>query len=484
MADGVGASGEAALGDLAVDGKVMLLEEADGPLGVAVDGRLSLPTSTSANALGSPNVGWELSAVADERFADDRALVAANVGVRGGPQQALENITVDDYLTWRAGAAYDVVPRAALSAELVGSYNLKGGQADAALPIEAMLGAHLLSDDVNLRLGAGAGLTSGIGAPNWRVVLGVDFPVKNPDPDTDGDGFSDSIDACPAEPEDFDTVLDDDGCPDAPTPITVQVVDADGKPIEGATFVLPAEGPLEPGSYVVSARADGYRPAELAFEVAPAEAAKTLTVPLELVTGTLTVKVVDEGGAPLEADILLHGKVVAKGSEWTGPSVPGEAVVLARLQGYKITKDTVTVAADAVSEATLVLHPSQADLVGDRIDIRDSVYFDTGKASIQERSHGLLDEVASLLDAHPELQKLRIEGHTDSRGSATSNKTLSQARADAVLAYLVGKGVATERLVAVGYGEEKPLDPRNVAEAWEKNRRVDFFVEERSDGRE
>jgi len=480
-ADGVAASGETAIGDIAFDGKVMLLPEDDAPLGLALGGRVFLPTSGSQNALAAPNTGWEISAIADKRVLDDKGLLAANVGFRGGPQAELENITVDDYLTWRAGVAYDVLTALAFSGELVGSYNLRGGQEDSALPMEAMLGAHLLSDDVNIRLGAGAGLTPGIGAPDWRVVLGVDFPLVNPDPDTDGDGLSDSIDECPTEPEDIDTVLDDDGCPDAPTPVTVKVVDADGKTIDGASIELPAEGPLEPGTYTAKATADGYRPGEATFEVAPAEEAKTITLPLELITGTVSVKVIDAAGEPVEAEILLAGKEVAKAADWTGPSVPGEVYVVARTQGYKIANETITVEADGQVDVVLTLEPSKADLVGDRIDIRDSVYFDTGKASIQERSFELLDEVASLLDAHPELTKMRVEGHTDSRGSASSNKTLSQKRADSVKQYLVDKGIEEVRLSAVGFGEEKPLDEAKTSAAYEKNRRVDFFVEERAD---
>ncbi len=480
-ADGVGASGETAIGDIAFDGKVMLLPESDAPLGLALGGRVFLPTAGSQNALGAPNTGWEFSAIADKRVLDDKGLLAANVGFRGGPKAELENITVDDYLTWRAGVAYDVLTALAFSGELVGSYNLRGGQEDSALPMEAMLGAHLLSDDVNIRLGAGAGLTPGIGAPDWRVVLGVDFPLENPDPDTDGDGLSDSIDECPTEPEDVDTVLDDDGCPDAPTPVTVNVVDADGKTIDDATIELPAESPLEPGTYTAKATADGYRPGEAIFEVGPAEEAKTITLPLELITGTVSVKVIDAAGEPVEAEILLAGKEVAKATDWTGPSVPGEVHVVARTQGYKIANQTIDVEADGQVDVVLTLEPSKADLVGDRIDIRDSVYFDTGKAKIQERSFELLDEVASLLDAHPELTKMRIEGHTDSRGSASSNKTLSQKRADSVKQYLVEKGIEEVRLSAVGFGEEKPLDEAKTSAAYEKNRRVDFFVEERAD---
>ena len=134
-------------------------------------------------------------------------------------------------------------------------------------------------------------------------------------------------------------------------------------------------------------------------------------------------------------------------------------------------------------EATLVLTllPSKVELKAERIDIKDSVYFETAKAVIKEESFELLNEVAQILIDHPELLLIRIEGHTDSRGNNAYNKDLSQRRADSVRTYLIEKGVAEDRLQSVGYGEEKPLVKEENAAAWEKNRRVDFFVEKRSD---
>lgn len=495
VADGVLASSEFGLGDLAVDAKAVVLDgaDADVPVGLAVSGRLFLPTATVDNALGAPNVGWELAAIVDKRFLDERALLAANVAFRGAPKTELENVTIDDYLAWRAGGAYDLSRFVALSAELVGGYSLPGAGDSSALPVEALFGGHFLAKDTAVRLGIGPGLTSGIGAPNWRAMIGVDFLGSTPEPDTDLDGLPDSIDACPDVAEDLDGVLDDDGCFDAPTPVTVTVVDGAGAPIAGASVsVKMAEAPVhdgpggqaftvEPGSYELTAMADGYVSKAMSFEAAPAEEAKGLTVTLELVSGTLRLTAVDAAGQPVDAKLFFAGEEIGEGSTFDGPIPAGKGRALARAEGYKVAFVDVEITPDAVTEVSLLMAPSQADLVGDRIDIKDSVYFDTGKASIQERSFGLLDEVAAILTDHPELTKLRVEGHTDSRGGAASNKALSQKRADAVVAYLVGKGVDAARLDAVGFGEDKPIDPASTAAAYEKNRRVDFFVEERAD---
>lgn len=110
------------------------------------------------------------------------------------------------------------------------------------------------------------------------------------------------------------------------------------------------------------------------------------------------------------------------------------------------------------------------------LEIPEKVFFQTGSAVIDERSYGLLDAVAEVLGEHPELLKLSVEGHTDADGDDASNKELSQARAQAVLDYLVEKGVEAERLEAQGWGEEKPIGSNDTDEGKAANRRVEFLI--------
>jgi OOP family OmpA-OmpF porin len=68
-----------------------------------------------------------------------------------------------------------------------------------------------------------------------------------------------------------------------------------------------------------------------------------------------------------------------------------------------------------------------------------------------------LDEIAAALRANPEIRQITITGHTDRLGSDAYNLALSQRRADAVKAYLASKGVAANRLIAVGKGKADPV---------------------------
>lgn len=110
-----------------------------------------------------------------------------------------------------------------------------------------------------------------------------------------------------------------------------------------------------------------------------------------------------------------------------------------------------------------------------KIEIKDKVYFETGKAVIRSLSFELLNQVARAIDSNPGMEVL-VEGHTDSVGSNSMNMGLSQRRADSVREYLLGRGLAPERLTAIGFGEEKPIDTNRTKQGREKNRRVEFTI--------
>jgi outer membrane protein OmpA-like peptidoglycan-associated protein len=114
----------------------------------------------------------------------------------------------------------------------------------------------------------------------------------------------------------------------------------------------------------------------------------------------------------------------------------------------------------------------------EKIEIRETVLFRTSSTRIDKKSYPLLDQVAQVLKANPQIQKIRVEGHTDSVGSDKTNKRLSQGRAESVVKYLVGKGVDASRLFGEGFGEEQPIGPNDTEEGRAANRRVEFVIVE------
>jgi outer membrane protein OmpA-like peptidoglycan-associated protein len=120
--------------------------------------------------------------------------------------------------------------------------------------------------------------------------------------------------------------------------------------------------------------------------------------------------------------------------------------------------------------------PARVAVTKERLELKEVVLFNTGKASIDPRSHSLLDEIAATLKNHPEVKNVRVEGHTDNTGKSAANVKLSQSRAEVVREYLVARGVANDRLTAKGYGDTQPVASNKTAAGRTANRRTDFIV--------
>lgn len=114
----------------------------------------------------------------------------------------------------------------------------------------------------------------------------------------------------------------------------------------------------------------------------------------------------------------------------------------------------------------------------ERIELDEKVHFETDKAKILPDSYPLLNDIAKVLKANESIH-IRIEGHTDSRGSEQYNLKLSKMRAQSVHDYLVDKGIAPDRLEAKGYGESRPIADNATKSGRTKNRRVEIHITER-----
>jgi outer membrane protein OmpA-like peptidoglycan-associated protein len=110
------------------------------------------------------------------------------------------------------------------------------------------------------------------------------------------------------------------------------------------------------------------------------------------------------------------------------------------------------------------------------LDYAKTILFDTGKSTIKPQSADVLNNIADILDDYPNVN-FRVEGHTDSTGSDALNKRLSGERAQAVVNYLIEKGIPSERMTSVGYGEERPIADNNTREGRRTNRRVEIHGE-------
>ena len=120
--------------------------------------------------------------------------------------------------------------------------------------------------------------------------------------------------------------------------------------------------------------------------------------------------------------------------------------------------------------------PGRVTVRADRLELREPILFDTGKATIKPQSHALLDDVARALGDNAWIAELEVGVHSDERGADAFNLRITDDRAAAIKAYLVAHGVAAARVTAHGYGETRPLCNEHNEACWSRNRRVEILI--------
>jgi len=149
------------------------------------------------------------------------------------------------------------------------------------------------------------------------------------------------------------------------------------------------------------------------------------------------------------------------GAAATGPGALGQGSASSR---------TATTEYTAGARPKLTGYATTADLQ----DIR----FDFDRYDLGSEERATLDRHAAWLEAHP-AAALLIEGHCDERGTTEYNLSLGERRAKATANYLSSRGVRTDRMTVISYGEERPLCKESAEECWSRNRRAHFLLKQR-----
>jgi outer membrane protein OmpA-like peptidoglycan-associated protein len=113
----------------------------------------------------------------------------------------------------------------------------------------------------------------------------------------------------------------------------------------------------------------------------------------------------------------------------------------------------------------------------EQLEVLKPIYFDTDRSRVRHAFYNILGQIALTLKAHPEIGRCAVEGHTDDTGPPEWNQKLSLLRAEAVVEFLVAKGVDRKRLAAIGQGMRTPWTSNQTPEGRAKNRRVIFHIE-------
>lgn len=421
----------AGLGDLALSLRAVLVDDALFALAIQTEATIPLAEAISSrqDLAGEAGVSFGPELALELRF--DPVRITANLGGRFRQASAYETLLVQNELTWALGVGVEIIEDV-LDATLEGfgasSFRRFGNQPVS--PVELLLGVRVRPiAPLYLGLAGGAGLGDAYGAPVFRGVFTVGYADAGVTPAPSE--IAEPIEA-PAEP------TEESPPPDEDTPSDVL------PPLEGELAVEPPPPseervpPPEPGDYGQLDR-DGDR-------IVDAEDHCVLD-------REDYDEIEDVDGCPeqnADGDPVLDVDDVC-------PLTPGVA-----------TDDAATTGCPALA------------YIGERgaIVITQRVEFATGSDRILPESEAVLAAVLEILTHEADVTRVRVEGHTDDRGTDRSNIRLSRARAASVRRWLTEHGLPSERLEAWGCGEAHPLASGRSAAARQTNRRVEFFVVE------
>jgi OOP family OmpA-OmpF porin len=429
-----------ALYDVALEGRVLLYDDARQQLRLGLGGALFIPAGTFSRAGSDNTLTFYAYAALEKAFGP--LLLVGSLGPHFRPLRGIDGsdsrLDVGSEIRINAAAFLDLHERFRVGGELNGMLGIAEDEAGSstffdppATPWEWLGSARMLLGAGNrtyARASVGTRFTNGYGAPDLRVMVSLGHwalfddlmpedtthvrfsgdrrAVEKPEPDkdTDGDGFPDAIDVCPQQAEDGQDPFPADGCP--------VTSDRDGDGIVDIQDKCP-DDPEDRD------------------------------------------QLQDTDGCP-EKDADGDGVLDVRDA---CPMVPGIE------QG-----DPKRDGCAAKAPRKLVVEAEKGEL-----RLLEPVQFETATADLKQVSFPLLDEVVGVMTDAPEIH-LAIYGHTDSRGSQAYNRELSQRRAQSVVKYLVSKGIAPERLQARGFGPDKPIASNDTPEGQAANRRVEFKI--------
>jgi OOP family OmpA-OmpF porin len=475
-----------------------------GTAGTAIDPNA---TKDPRTGIGSSSVTGGLRVIADAKFGPVQ--VVANVRGIVREDATYASTTVGPEMRYGVGVGWQATPIVRVLAEGFGATRFEARNGSNSL--ETLAAVQIAPADLGLVItaGGGAGVLQGAGVPVARGLVGLTYSREDTDSDGDGvgdrndqcktikedpDGFEDqdgcpeddndrdkvvdANDKCPTEPETVNGVQDDDGCPDT-------LPDRDGDSIQDSDDKCPdAAGkskltddvkgcPDNDDDKIPDAIPEGMDPTRR--DLCPTEK--------EDFDGFL-----DTDGCP-EPDNDQDGILDETDECGEDPETKNGIKDEDGCPEDDTDKDGIVDDADKCPKVPENLNGVQdedgcpdlgsslVEIQADEIKILQRVEFATSKDTITgNASFKVLDAVVSALRSHPEVYLVEIGGHTDNIGDRNGNVTLSQKRADAVVKYLVDKGIDSKRLVAKGYGPDKPIADNKNKDGQQKNRRVEFQI--------
>jgi len=455
---------------------------------------IDLPTGAQDRYLGSSGIGGGFGGQAGWSNANLR--LAGEVGMQFHPKMELGNLTGANALVTGFSVSGYVGQKMGLVGEIRASSPVKKSVVSGSVAHTEMIGSARWGRGTGRAMTAGFGsaLSGGAGLPAWRAFLGGAFGRRT-------DATLTRAENPGSEPL----------CPDGSAPVLGRTL-ADGcyAPLTvvaryqertmAADYIVRTQG----GENRASSDANGWRTKGL-----PGDTWVVQATAQGCLSGSASITVSDLGGwidVPLEpnrdATLTLHmedveGQPLSGAQiEWTGGhpdcfthlnpsavdgtlpvSLPeGQWGITIRKGGYAPVTRSVTVVGGEESVLRVQLQPVPLWMETERIVLYEPLAFAEQTATLAEESLAVVDALAELLKAQPEVRAIRIDAHTHDRGSDEDNLALSTLRANAVRDALIERGIEAERMKARGIGEAEPIAPNRTALGRSRNERVEIQV--------
>ncbi len=475
----------AGVADLRLVPKILLVSQRKRFLSLSILPGITVPSAS--NETNSENqVTFEPELALSKAWGASR--FALNVGYKSRNRRVLQNLVADDELILRAGFAYRLARNRSFPMEVSGSASLfqgvqsgaNRGQTGAEVKVGYTVG---LTENFQLTAAGGYGLLEGYGTPDKRFLIAVKGGRSGVD--QDGDGIWDRFDRCPAYKEDFDNYEDQDGCPEE------NLVGHDGKEIDkeetpNQTKEWDGTGP-RPFNSVSQDDSDGDgfandvdqcpNEAETVnqyqdYDGCPDEAPTYPTVGetpeekrrRELQEAYLRQQLLtDKLRAEYEKSRPLDGLLGFKVNDSDGDGVSDRDDYCPQEKGMKQNSGCAQMPAIVIDGTRLI----------------NKIEFKKESDEIKPTSYVVVDDLAAFLKQHPAIIA-NIEGHTDGVGERKMHAYLSLARADAVKAYLIKKGISKKRIETIGKGYSRRIHTDEYSvRGRTANRRAEVYFKRR-----
>jgi hypothetical protein len=473
--------------DLSISYNIRKIEKKN-DFGVAVSSYVTRPNRKKIDILGT-----ELIMLGESQYTGGIELItdalvggshylAGNLTYHHRPREDFLNIRLEP--EWRLGTGYSYLLHQASDTQLAMEWHrrepigrLRKDRFTSPTELYTGMSSRALGEDARFFGGVSAGLSTGYGAPEYRLYGGVEVALALPE-------ITPEVTQESQDPASIDvTVKDSFGQLLVADRLSISPLDHPDQTLTRHSTSSENLGPLKVGSHELLVDKSGYKSQRVLITIKnPWERTSVpvilkpllgdffvlLKTPEDAIPYTLSFRL-EENMKPMEAT-FQH-----KFTKFSNIPLGSHSITLINPDKKESLKHDFFVVSEGATLIVFDLKKDQAAIMRQLLNV-GGIYFDTNKTELKPESINRLNHAVHLLKNHVVLNQVHIEGYTDTKGDMGYNLKLSERRAGAVYQYLVDQGIKPDRLNVKWFGPESPAASNDTAQGRSSNRRVEIVV--------